>query len=137
MSASSVFNFYRPDYQPPGVFTTNNRYAPEFQILSEATIYSAANTHPQYFDGNFANPNSPPGDRPLIDMSPLINNINNTTMVIDLINERILYGTMSPGMRTTLTTMLGHAGITSDTPFNRAVSALYVTMLSPEFNTQR
>ena len=70
-------------------------------------------------------------------MSPLINNINNTTMVLDLINERMLYGTMSPGMRTTLTTMLGHAGITSDTPFNRAASLLYVIMLSPEFNTQR
>ncbi len=43
LGASSVFNFYEPDYQPPGVIADAGLYAPEFQIINENTTMLAAN----------------------------------------------------------------------------------------------
>lgn len=39
----SVFNFYRPDYQPPGVIKDADLYAPEFQIHTESQLMTATN----------------------------------------------------------------------------------------------
>ena len=43
MSSPSVFNFYRPNYQPPGDFRRLGLVAPELQILNEATAMSTYN----------------------------------------------------------------------------------------------
>lgn len=39
----SVFNFYRPDYQPSGEIKDENQLAPEFQILTESMIIAKTN----------------------------------------------------------------------------------------------
>src|SRR5690606_5496615 len=39
----SVFNFYRPDYQPTGVIQQAGLYAPELQIHTESQIISSIN----------------------------------------------------------------------------------------------
>lgn len=39
----SVFNFYRPDFQPPGEIKENGLLAPEFQILTESSIIAKTN----------------------------------------------------------------------------------------------
>jgi uncharacterized protein (DUF1800 family) len=41
--APSVFNFYRPDYQPANTFADTSVVAPEFQILDEKNITAASN----------------------------------------------------------------------------------------------
>ncbi|MFY2764386.1 DUF1800 family protein [Arenimonas sp. MALMAid1274] len=43
MSSPSVFNFYRPNYQPPGEMRRRGLYAPELQILNEASAMSTYN----------------------------------------------------------------------------------------------
>ncbi len=43
MSSPSVFNFYRPNYQPPGEFRRRALVAPELQILNEATAMTTFN----------------------------------------------------------------------------------------------
>jgi uncharacterized protein (DUF1800 family) len=43
LSSPSVFNFYRPDYSPPGEMSTNGLVGPELQILHEATIIDTHN----------------------------------------------------------------------------------------------
>lgn len=43
MSSPSVFNFYRPNYQPPGDMRRRGLYAPELQILNEASAMSTYN----------------------------------------------------------------------------------------------
>jgi uncharacterized protein (DUF1800 family) len=40
LRSPSVFNFYRPDYQPPGELTEARLAAPEMQILNESTVNS-------------------------------------------------------------------------------------------------
>ncbi|WP_201027398.1 DUF1800 domain-containing protein [Paraglaciecola hydrolytica] len=39
----SVFNFYRPDFQPPGEIKESGLLAPEFQILTESSIIAKTN----------------------------------------------------------------------------------------------
>jgi uncharacterized protein (DUF1800 family) len=39
----SVFNFYRPDFQPPGEIKESGLIAPEFQILTESSIIAKTN----------------------------------------------------------------------------------------------
>jgi len=43
LGASSVFNFYEPDYQPPGNIANAGLYAPEFQIIDENSTMQTAN----------------------------------------------------------------------------------------------
>lgn len=44
MTAPSVFNFYSPDYAPPGAITAANLAAPEFQINSGSTLNTVNTT---------------------------------------------------------------------------------------------
>jgi uncharacterized protein (DUF1800 family) len=39
----SVFNFYSPNFRPPGQLTTMGKFAPEFQILTAVTAIEASN----------------------------------------------------------------------------------------------
>lgn len=43
MSSPSVFNFYRPNFQPTGELRQRGLYAPELQILNEAVAISTLN----------------------------------------------------------------------------------------------
>jgi uncharacterized protein (DUF1800 family) len=148
LESPTVFNFYLPDFQQPGTFSNNNLYSPEFQITNASTTYTTANTYfgftAQGYQGFLTgNPLAPPTDRPLIDLSSLTQNAASDTTVnvaniVATINSTMLYGTMSSGMSTSLTTMLTQlkSGGTGG-PVEMAWSAIYVTMLSPEYATQR
>jgi uncharacterized protein (DUF1800 family) len=43
LSAPSVFNFYLPDYAPPGELRAASRVAPEFQITTQSTVVGMTN----------------------------------------------------------------------------------------------
>jgi hypothetical protein len=43
LSSPTVFNFFLPDYRPPGELSTLGLDAPEFQITTDTTIASVAN----------------------------------------------------------------------------------------------
>ena len=43
MKAPSVFNFFKPEYLPPGVLANNGLYGPEFQIVNAGSAISAPN----------------------------------------------------------------------------------------------
>jgi uncharacterized protein (DUF1800 family) len=148
LESPTVFNFYLPDFQQPGTLAGNNLYSPEFQITNASTTYTTANTYygftAQGYQGFLTgNPLAPPTDRPLIDLSLLIQNATSDTQVnvanmVSTINTTMLNGTMSSAMSTSLTSMLAQlkAGGTGG-PTEMAWSAIYVTMLSPEYATQR
>jgi hypothetical protein len=57
--------------------------------------------------------------------------------MVATINAHMLYGSMSSGMQSTLSTMLGQLGGGGTLPAEMAWSAIYLTMLSPEYATQR
>jgi uncharacterized protein (DUF1800 family) len=135
LESPTVFNFYEPDYQQPGPFADNDRYSPELQILSEASAYSTANSYYNFSAKAYQGMSNPPTDRPLLDLSPLTANATNPGAMVATIDKSLLYGTMSAGMKSTLTGML--TNLNGASAAEKAWSAIYVTMLSPEFATQR
>ncbi|HEX4482098.1 MAG TPA: DUF1800 family protein [Rudaea sp.] len=148
LESPTVFNFFSPDFQQPGTLSDNNLYSPEFEITNASTTYTGANTYfgftAQGYQGFLTgNPLAPPTDRPLIDLSSLTQNATTDTQVnvpnmVSTINTSMLYGTMSAAMNTSLSNMLTQlkSGGTGG-PTEMAWSAIYVTMLSPEYATQR
>ncbi len=136
LGADTVFNFFGPDYQQPGAIATAGLFSPEFQTLDESTIVSTANSLYTYGFSSYVGMASPPTNRPLLDISPLTALGTNYTAMVDLANQRMLYGTMSAGMRTSLinavTFMDGNVS-TSE----RARSIIYLVAISPEFAVQR
>ena len=135
LESPTVFNFYDPDYQQPGPLAGAGRYSPELQIFSEATAYTGSNAYYNVTAKAYIGMNNPPTDRPLLDLSELTVNGGNTATTISVINNRLLYGTMSPMMQATLTSMLSN--LNGASAEEKVWSALYVTMLSPEFAAQR
>ena len=51
LEAPSVFNFYSPDYQPPGEFANRSLVAPEMELLTETSIVSTLNNFFSVIDG--------------------------------------------------------------------------------------
>jgi uncharacterized protein (DUF1800 family) len=135
LESPTVFNFYLPDYQQPGTFANNGLYSPEFQILSEATVYATANCYYNLTAKAYQGMTNPPTDRPLIDLSALTANASNPQAMTATINASLLYGSMSPAMQAILQSMLSN--LSGATAQEKAWSAIYVTLLSPEFATQR
>ncbi|MBA8883780.1 DUF1800 domain-containing protein [Dokdonella fugitiva] len=135
LQSPTVFNFYEPDYQQPGPFADNDRYSPELQILSEASAYSTANAYYNFTAKAYQGMSNPPTDRPLLDLSPLTANATNPAAMVATIDRSLLYGTMSAGMKATLTSML--TNLNGASAAEKAWSAVYLTILSPEFAAQR
>ena len=131
----TVFNFYLPDYQQPGVFADNNLYSPELQITNESTSYTTGNTYYQFTANAYQGMTNPRTDRPLIDLSSLTVNSNNPAAMVGTLNSALFCGSMSTTMQATMKSML--VNLNGASAQEKAWSAIYVAMLSPEFATQR
>jgi len=135
LEAPTVFNFYSPDYEQEGTLADAGKVAPEFEILTEASSYSTANTYYQFTQNAYIGMTSPKTDRPLIDLSSLTVNSGNSAALVATINAKMLYGSMSANMQSRLQSMVDNlAGVTAQ---EIAWSAIYIAMLSPEYATQR
>jgi uncharacterized protein (DUF1800 family) len=135
LEAPTVFNFYSPDYQQEGTLATNNKFAPEFQIINETSTYSIGNSYYRFTQGAYQGMTSPPTDRPLINLSALTVNAANSAALVATINASMLYGSMSPTMQSRMISLVD--GLAGASTAEIAWSAIYVTMLSPEYATQR
>ena len=124
------------------MFTDNDLVSPEFQITNESIIYLTINTFYNLTKGAYVGMTGAPTDRPLIDLSSIVNTLGTTSTsttelaAVDLINTRMMFGSMSSAMHDKLYTMV-HTGMNGASVQERAWSLIYITMLSPEFATQR
>jgi len=134
LESPTVFNFYLPDYQQPGTFADNHLYSPELQITNESTTYSTADA---YYNFTANASQGPLTDRPLLSFGAF-GASPDAASIVATINASMLYGTMSSAMQSSLTTMLTGLLAASPPPsVEPEWSAIYVTMLSPEYATQR
>lgn len=136
LGADSVFNFYEPDYSQPGPVADANLYSPEFQILNESTITSTANSLYNYGFNSYPGMTNPPANRPMLDITPLTSLGTNYTGMVDLANQRMLYGSMSPAMRNTLINAVTFMA-SNVSASERARSIIYLVAISPEYAVQR
>ena len=135
LGAPTVFNFYEPDYQPPGPVADANLYSPEMQIINEGTTYSISNSLADYTYRYYVGMTNPPTDRPLINVTELSNLAATPASMVDLVNRRMFYGQMTANTRTTLINMLSF--MNGATTSEKARSLLQIAAMSPEFATQR
>ncbi len=141
LGAPSVFNFYQPDYIPTGEFSQLGLYAPELQILSEATSVSTGDfLWTRVFAGyNTSNLTTTSFQIPIaahlsataIDALPA-----DATALVDALNVRMMYGAMSATMRSRLISLLTGPMAAADAR-RKALSTIHLILISPEFSAQR
>ena len=118
---ASVFSYYSPFYHVP---QTPTLFGPEFQIYTPTESTEEANMLYQIIN----QPNSDPS----IDLSPFNAVAGNTAQLLDLVDQKLLYGRMPAAMRTSLApavdAVYGNA--------QRVATALYLTAISGQYQTQ-
>jgi uncharacterized protein (DUF1800 family) len=134
LGAPSVFNFYLPDYLPPGELADTGLYGPEFQIINESTGVSMANDLTNRVNDYVGNPAN--DDTTIaIDLSTLIPLATTPASLVAQLNHDLMYGAMSSSMNTTLTNMV--TALPASNPTGRVTGALQVLLASPEFAIEK
>ncbi|PCH97093.1 MAG: hypothetical protein COB83_03330 [Gammaproteobacteria bacterium] len=135
LSAHHVFNFFSPDYAPPGIISNNALIAPELEIVTENFLtrtsnflaYSTFWGHTEYEDTN--------DNRILIDMTSLKPMVDDTNELLEHLNMLLLGGTMSDEMRAILTEAFDKTN--AQEVNERLSNLLFLIMISPQYTVQR
>jgi uncharacterized protein (DUF1800 family) len=131
----TVFNFYPPSYVIPGT----SMLGPEFAIMTTGTAIQRAN-----FLNRFAfsaipvavSTDAPSGTSlDLSDLQALSSADSTGNLLVDELNRRLLHGTMTPAMRSTLLPAV--TSISTSDPLGRARQAVYLVATSSQYQVQR
>lgn len=130
MSSPSVFNFYLPDYEPPGVISDAALVGPEFQILNAVFGITTPNGFYNLITTNVGNFS--------LDLSPQAALTDNPAALVDNIDQLLTHGTLSAGTREKIITAVN--GVTtamvptgSTLALTKARLAVYLVAISPDF----
>jgi uncharacterized protein (DUF1800 family) len=132
--ASSVFNFYSPNYLPPGELGDAGLFGPQFQVLSESSTMSTANdltARIGAYTGNSKNT----ATTIAINLDGLNALAGNVDTLIEQVNHDLLYGQMSTATKTSLATAINQ--VPSTNALGRTQTALQLVLASPEFAIQK
>jgi uncharacterized protein (DUF1800 family) len=132
--ASSVFNFYSPNYLPPGELGDAGLFSPHFQILSEATVLSSANDLSGRIGAYTGNPKNT-ATTIAIDLDGLNALAGDTNALVAQINHDLLYGQMTSTTATSIANAV--AQVPSSNALGRTQTALQLVLASPEFAIQK
>jgi uncharacterized protein (DUF1800 family) len=130
LGSPSVFNFYSPDYEPPGAISNARLVGPEFQILNAVTAVAFPNAiHTLVTNGT--------GNMRL-DLSAQESLAANPDALLDNLDLLLTHGALSTDSRTKILNAVN--GITtamvpggSNLNQQRARLAVYLVALSPDF----
>ncbi|HMP97534.1 MAG TPA: DUF1800 family protein [Kiritimatiellia bacterium] len=153
LHSPSVFNFFQPVYAQPGRITREGLLSPEFQIFAETTAIRQANLHyaalnwgiwtPEPLGGTNGNAVLQLNLQPLVDIlqTPGLTPAQAQGRLLDFLDDAILFGAMSPALRTDIqnafASLPGWFDYNLTRQRQRAAMALYLVYNSPEFLTQR
>ena len=157
MRSPSVFNFYRPGFKPnSGELAQAGLLAPEIQITDETTVAGYANTMRSWVDIGAGAAGYDGKSLQGRDVKPAyLTDANNSLItladrpddLVETVNQRLLYGTMSGNLKTQIVSAISKINIPAAKDTNKAVvdaarknrlkSAIYLTLLSPEFIVQK
>lgn len=131
MRAPSVFNWFRPDYAPPGEVMARNLVAPEFQITHETTATGYANFITWTVRDGFGwNDTAILGN-----YSAEIALANNPSSLLDRLNLLLTSGRMSASTRQTILDAVN--AIPASQAATRVHTAVALTMISSDFIVQK
>ncbi len=128
LSASSVFNFFEPDYVKPGPLAAAGLYVPEFQILTDTTVITGTNL---LYNNLFASPGGIQAST-----TPWLPLARQPDQLLARLNLLLTAGALSPPTLARLRAAYDALpASTSDT--DRVRTMAYLVMMSPEAAIQR
>lgn len=140
----TVFNYYPPDYKVPGT----TLLGPEFAILTTGTSITRANfvnrfvfstlqiPSPTSAPVTVSIPNSPNGTTlDFGDLIPLSASDSTGNLLVNELNQRLLHGTMSAQMKTTILPAITSISTTDN--LGRVRQAIYLVATSSQYQVQR
>ena len=137
LQSPSVFNFFRPDFQP-GELVETELLAPELQIANDAALIGIVNTHYQDLVWRVAERHTELNENSLYlymhDDHELIN-MNGLSAVLDKYDILFFAGNMSEEMRQALIDM--DEFFTTRDSYQRISNLVYLISISPEFTLQQ
>lgn len=139
LRAPSVFNFFDPDYRLAAADGQLGLFAPEFQILTEATYVGALNQHDALIWNYSGEAPTATTNSPVLDVSRLValaTNSDHAGMVQE-VNLLLFHGSLSDGSRQAMVGMLDRLAGVKESPSGRARSLVLLALASPEFAIQR
>ena len=135
----TVFNFFPPDYVVPGT----SYPGPEFAILNTGTAIARANffnqmVYPATTPVPVSNPNAPNGTSfNFTDLVALVQADPSGNTLLDELNRRMMHGTMSPLMKTTILNSFARITIDANVNLNKVRQAVYLVATSSQYQVQR
>ena len=144
LRSPSVFNFFGPDYAPPGDVSDRGLVAPEFQITNETFVSRTANKiWYLLFQGYRGSPYAS-ADAMELNLTPLVNLADQPDALLDYLDLLFMAGQMSSGMRDVLMDVARNTAMDNEwldgnsVPGTfRVISVLYVLLTSPEYVVQK
>ena len=128
----SVFNFFEPNFQPPGVLRDLGLYAPEFQITTEASVVTGANTLRSLVRGSYGWPQA---DQLKLDLAAEVALVPTPDQLIERLNRLLFAGGMSNELKIIARDLL--AAMRSKSAESRVKAAVILLTRSPEFVIQK
>jgi len=137
LSAHHVFNFFSPNYAPPGTVSDNNLVAPELQISTENYLTRTSNffAYSTLWGNTDIDPSDIEETRILIDLSQLKPLANDSDQLLDYLNILFFSGAMDDATRSILTTAYQQT-IDNDVA-ERLSNLLFLIMISPQYIVQQ
>ncbi|MBC7618095.1 MAG: DUF1800 domain-containing protein [Candidatus Saccharibacteria bacterium] len=132
MRSTSVFNFFRPGYVPPGSDLSRQSFqAPEFQITSESSIAGYMNFMQKVLSGASLSDLKP-------DYSSVLALIADTTALLNELNLVFASNQIPQSTLDTLKTALDTIAVTTDSgKNNRMYAAILLVMAAPAYIAQK
>lgn len=140
LRSPSVFNFYRPDYTPPGELAEAGLTGPEFQIATDPWVINLSNFLFHSIHGSFRGADWIEPGQTVVNLNREARLASNPQALIDHLDLLLMAGQMPVDMRNSL---LAH---TESLPLEvdslrkgmlRALDAVFLIMISPQYAIQR
>jgi uncharacterized protein (DUF1800 family) len=144
LRSPSVFNWFRPDYAPPGAILASGRRAPEFQITHETTvtgytnfIVGKAERETERFRTEFAQYGDV-SEYLAADVSAELALADQPDALLDRLDLLLLSGQMQPWLRNTVKQAINNIPMTANRARDeRVAAATAIIMASPQYLVQK
>jgi hypothetical protein len=130
LSSPSVFNFYSPNFLPPGEMSQNGVVGPEYQILHEGTVVDAYNFI-EYFAMNEVDGTT--GYRH--NYAPFESLAGNPGALVDKLGLVLTGSRLSTASRAIIVDAVGR--VPSSQPKDRVKMALMLFQIAPDYKVQK
>ncbi|MCG8380730.1 MAG: DUF1800 family protein [Gammaproteobacteria bacterium] len=139
LRSPSVFNFYLPEYIPPGVLQDSDLFGPEFQIATEGNLVNTNNIiHTLIYSLNNVNKSLNSGTAgTFLDLEAEEAMATNLDTLLDHLNILLMSGSMSSEFKQSLKAHLSTISAGNETAIKQVEDAIFMIVTSPQYLIQQ